>query len=241
MARLRAPDGCPWDREQTFDTIKRYTLEETYEVMEAIEDRDWPALREELGDLLLQPVFHAQMASEQDLFRIEDSLRAINEKLIRRHPHIFGDASAETADDVKTVWDRVKASEKPAKKGILDGINKALPALLEAKEISSRAAKAGFDWDGVEQVIDKLHEELGELKSAETSDDREGEIGDLFFVLVNIARFYKIDPEQALRRTNTKFKKRFKHLERRLEEQGRTVEGTPIGELEELWQEAKKA
>jgi len=241
MARLRAPDGCPWDREQTFDTIKRYTLEETYEVMEAIEDRDWPALREELGDLLLQPVFHAQMASEQDLFRIEDSLRAINEKLIRRHPHIFGDASAETADDVKTVWDSIKASEKPAKKGILEGINKALPALLEAKEISSRAAKTGFDWDSVEQVIDKLHEELDELKTATTPDEREGEIGDLFFVLVNIARFYKVDPEQALRRTNTKFKKRFKHLERRLEEQGRAVEGTPIGELEELWQEAKRA
>jgi MazG family protein len=181
------------------------------------------------------------MAAEQDLFRIEDSLRAINEKLIRRHPHIFGDANAETADDVKTVWDRIKASEKPAKQGILDGINKALPALLEAKEISSRAAKAGFDWDGVEQVIDKLHEELGELKSAPTHDDREGEIGDLFFVLVNIARFYKVDPEQALRRTNAKFKKRFKHLEQRLEEKGRTVEGTPIGELEQLWQEAKKA
>lgn len=244
MAKLRAPDGCPWDREQTFDSIKRHTLEETYEVMEAIEDRDWPALCEELGDLLLQPVFYSQMASEEGLFAVEDALKAINEKLIRRHPHIFGDVVADTADAVLTNWDAIKKQEKAEKgeapKGLLDGINKALPAVLEAKEISSRAAKAGFDWDSSDQVVDKLHEELDELKRAENPDDREGEIGDLFFVLVNLARFYKVDPEQALRRTNAKFKKRFAYMESKLAAEGRAVAGTPVAELETYWQEAKQ-
>lgn len=244
MAKLRAPDGCPWDREQTFDSIKRHTLEETYEVMEAIEDRDWPALCEELGDLLLQPVFYSQMASEEGLFAVEDSLRSINEKLIRRHPHIFGDVVAETADAVLTNWDAIKKQEKAEKgatpAGLLDGIAKTLPALLEAKEISSRAAKAGFDWEHAGQVVEKLHEELDELERAESADEREGEIGDLFFVLVNLARFYKVDPEQALRRTNVKFKKRFAYMETRLAAEGRAVTGTPVAELETYWQEAKK-
>jgi len=244
MARLRAPDGCPWDREQTFDSIKRHTLEETYEVMEAIEDRDWPGLCEELGDLLLQPVFYSQMASEEGLFAVEDALRAINEKLIRRHPHIFGDTVAETADAVLTNWDAIKKQEKAEKgeapKGLLDGIIKALPAVLEAKEISSRAAKAGFDWENADQVVDKLHEELDELKSAADAEEREGEIGDLFFVLVNLARFYKVDPEQALRRTNAKFKRRFAYMESRLAAEGREVNGTPVAELEAYWQEAKQ-
>lgn len=244
MARLRAPDGCPWDREQTFDSIKRHTLEETYEVFEAIEDRDWPALCEELGDLLLQPVFYAQMASEEGLFSAEDALRAINEKLIRRHPHIFGDVVAETADAVLTNWDAIKKEEKSAKgaqpAGLLQGIAKTLPAVLEAKEISNRAAKAGFDWENAPQVVDKLHEELDELERAETHEEREGEIGDLFFVLVNLARFYKVDPEQALRRTNTKFKKRFAYMEQKLADEGRAVTGTPVIELESYWQEAKK-
>jgi tetrapyrrole methylase family protein / MazG family protein len=244
MAKLRAPDGCPWDREQTFDSIKRHTLEETYEVMEAIDERDWPGLCEELGDLLLQPVFYAQMASEEKLFAIEDSLRAINEKLIRRHPHIFGDVVAETADAVLTNWDAIKKQEKAGKgeapQGLLDGIPKALPAMLEAKEISRRAAKAGFDWENAGQVVEKLHEELDELERAGSEEEIEGEIGDLFFVLVNLARFYKVDPEQALRRTNAKFKKRFAHVEARLAEQGRGVEGTPVAELETFWQEAKR-
>lgn len=244
MARLRAPDGCPWDREQTFDSIKRHTLEETYEVLEAIEDRDWPALCEELGDLLLQPVFYAQMATDEGLFAIEDSLRAINEKLIRRHPHIFGEVKAETAEAVLTNWDAIKKQEKAEKgsapAGLLDGITKTLPAVLEAKEISSRAAKAGFDWDGPAQVVEKLHEELDELERAADAEEREGEIGDLFFVLVNLARHYKVDPEQALRRTNAKFKKRFGYMEARLAEEGRGVAGTPVEELESYWQEAKR-
>jgi len=244
MARLRAPDGCPWDREQNFDSIKRHTLEETYEVLEAIEDRDWPGLCEELGDLLLQPVFYAQMANEEGLFAIEDSLRAINEKLIRRHPHIFGDAQADTADAVLSNWDAIKKQEKAEKgsapAGLLDGITKTLPAVLEAKEISSRAAKAGFDWEGPGQVVEKLHEELDELDRAADADEREAEIGDLFFVLVNLARHYKVDPEQALRRTNAKFKKRFGYMEKRLAEEGRAVTGTPVEELENYWQEAKR-
>ena len=244
MARLRAPDGCPWDREQTFDSIKRHTLEETYEVLEAIEDRDWPALCEELGDLLLQPVFYAQMATDEGLFAIEDSLRAINEKLIRRHPHIFGEVKAETAEAVLTNWDAIKKQEKAEKgsapAGLLDGITKTLPAVLEAKEISSRAAKAGVDWDGPAQVVAKLHEELDELDRAADADEREAEIGDLFFVLVNLARHYKVDPEQALRRTNAKFKKRFGYMEARLAEEGRGVAGTPVEELESYWQEAKR-
>jgi len=244
MAKLRAPGGCPWDREQNFDSIKRHTLEETYEVMEAIEDRDWPALCEELGDLLLQPVFYSQMAAEEGLFTVEDSLRAINDKLIRRHPHIFGDVVADTADAVLTNWDAIKKQEKAGKgeasKGLLDGIAKTLPAVLEAKEISSRAAKAGFDWENAGQVVDKLHEELDELRRAETNEEREGEIGDLFFVLVNLARFYKVDPEQALRRTNAKFKKRFAYMEKELDANGRTVAGTPVAELETYWQEAKR-
>ena len=235
MAKLRAPDGCPWDREQTFDSIKKYTLEETYEVLDAIDEHDWPGLCEELGDLLLQPVFYAQMASEEGLFDIAQSLRAINEKLIRRHPHIFGDAQADTAEAVLDQWNKIKAVEKPERQRILDGIPNAMPALLQAREISKRAAKVGFDWENPGQVVDKLHEELAELEAA-TPEEREGEIGDLFFVLVNLARFYQVDPEQALRRTNAKFRRRFAHLEDSL---GGQVAGTPIAQLEALWQEAK--
>lgn len=235
MAKLRAPDGCPWDREQTFDSIKKYTLEETYEVLDAIDQRDWPGLCEELGDLLLQPVFYAQMASEEGLFDIAQSLCAINEKLIRRHPHIFGDARAETAEAVLDQWNQIKAAEKPERRRLLDGIPNAMPALLQAREISKRAAKAGFDWESPAQVVDKLHEELAELDAA-TPEEREGEIGDLFFVLVNLARFYQVDPEQALRRTNAKFRRRFAHLEDRLDGQ---LAGVPLSQLEALWQEAK--
>jgi MazG family protein len=246
MARLRGPGGCPWDREQTFETIERYLLEEAYEVIDAIRRGDFGDLREELGDLLLQPVFFAQMASERGVFDVADSLRAINEKLIRRHPHVFGDAVAETPEAVKTTWDAIKKTEKagrgvPDDGGILGGIAKALPALVEAKEISRRAAKAGFDWENVGQVVEKLHEELAELEEAVSEEERAGEIGDLLFVLVNVARFYGVDPEQALRNTNAKFQRRFAHMEKRLAEQGRGVEGTGIAELESLWQEAKQS
>ena len=243
MARLRGPGGCPWDREQSFDTIKPYLLEETYEVLEAIDKRDWPSLADELGDLLLQAVFFAQMAAEENKFRIDDSINAIVQKLIRRHPHVFADGSAKTADDVKRRWDEIKADEKKSKgepaRGLLESVPRTLPALVEAQQIASKAAGVGFDWENPGQVLDKLDEELRELALARGSGsqaDIEGEIGDLLFVLVNLARFLKVDPEQALRKTNAKFRKRFAHVEA-----GATLPGATIDEMEALWQEAKRA
>ena len=246
MERLRAPGGCPWDREQTFDTIKPYTLDETYEVLDAIDRRDWNDLAEELGDFVLQAVFYAQMASEQNLFRIQDALDAINQKLLRRHPHVFGEETAQTAGDVKKIWGEVKAAEKKDKgkdaEGLLDSVPRALPALVEAQQIASRAAHAGFDWENPDQVVEKLHEELAELAEARRQaapDELENEIGDLLFVLVNLARFLKVDPEQALRRTNAKFRRRFGFIERKLAERGRKLEESNIEEMEALWQQAK--
>jgi MazG family protein len=246
MARLRGPGGCPWDREQTFDSIKSFTLEETYEVLDAIDHRDWAELAQELGDFLLQAVFYAQMASEQQLFRIEDALDAINQKLVRRHPHVFGEESAGSADEVLSIWGRVKDAEPKAERkkaaGLLGGVPRALPALVEAQQIASKAAGVGFDWENAEQVLDKLHEELGEFAQARRNaaqDELEDELGDMLFVLVNLARFVKVDPEQALRRTNAKFRTRWSHIEARLGEQGRKPEDATIDEMEALWQEAK--
>lgn len=244
MVRLRGEGGCPWDREQNFDTIKPYLLEETYEVLDAIDAQDWKGLAEELGDLMLQPVFFAQMAAEAGYFDITDSLEAINSKLIRRHPHVFAEGDAKTADDVTRRWDEIKATEKPRPKGLLAGVPRSLPALVEARDIARKAAGAGFDWENVEQVFDKLREELDELDSARTQRDAgaiEGEIGDLLFVLVNIARFLKVDPEQALRKTNAKFRRRFAHVEAGIEAQGKALEKASIAEMETLWQEAKTA
>jgi tetrapyrrole methylase family protein/MazG family protein len=240
MAKLRAPGGCPWDREQNFDTIKPYLLEETYEVMDAIDARDYKGLAEELGDLLLQSVFFAQMASEEGHFDISDSLEAINSKLIRRHPHVFGEGDAKTSDDVKRKWDEIKKTEKPRAPGLLTGVPRTLPALVEAQQIASRAATAGFDWENVDQVFDKLNEELVELKSTVSQDEREDELGDLLFVIVNIARFLKVDPEQALRRTNAKFRRRFSHVEEGLAAEGKSPQDATIVEMEALWQAAKK-
>ncbi len=241
MARLRAPGGCPWDREQSFDTIKPYLLEETYEVLDAIDRRDWPNLAEELGDLMLQPVFFAQMATEENRFRIDDSLDAIIEKLIRRHPHVFADGSAETAGDVKRRWDEIKADEKKSKgeapKGRLESVPRSLPALVEAQQISSKAAAVGFDWENAGQVLDKLDEELQELAAARESGPPaavEGELGDLLFVIVNLARFLKVDPEQALRKSNAKFRRRFRYVEEHAQ-----LPGASIQEMEALWQQAK--
>jgi len=241
MARLRAPGGCPWDREQNFDTIKPYLLEEAYEVFDAIDQRDWPGLAEELGDLMLQAVFFAQMASEEGKFQIDDSLDAISEKLIRRHPHVFGDGAAKTSDDVKRRWDEIKADEKKEKgklpQGRLDAVPRNLPALVEAQQISSKAAAVGFDWEHPGQVLDKLDEELRELAAAretETPAEVEGELGDVLFVLVNLARKLKVDPEQALRKTNAKFRKRFAHLEKHA-----ALPGATLDQMEALWQEAK--
>jgi MazG family protein len=243
MARLRSPDGCPWDREQTFDTIKPYLLEETYEVMDAIDARDWDGLADELGDLLLQVVFFSQMAKEAGHFEVADAIEAINSKLIRRHPHVFGEGEAKTAADVIRKWDEIKATEKPRPKGLLAGVPRSLPALMEARQIAGRAAGAGFDWSNVDQVLEKLREELAELDQARQAGSPEGlqdEIGDLLFVIVNIARFLKVDPEQALRGTNAKFRRRFEHVEKGLEAQGKSPREATIEEMESLWQDAKR-
>src|SRR5579883_1646345 len=246
MARLRAPGGCPWDREQTFASIKKYTLEETYEVLDAIDREDWEGLREELGDFMLQAVFYAGMAQEAGLFSIAESLDHINAKLIRRHPHVFAEETARTEADVRKRWEEIKAEEKRGKpekaQGLLDSVPRAMPALVEAQQITSKAAHVGFDWKNLDEVLEKLDEERGEFARAlesQSQDAIEDELGDLLFVLVNVARFVKVDPEQALRRTNAKFRARFAHIERRLAEQGRQVANTPIDELEALWQESK--
>ena len=247
MAQLRAENGCPWDREQTFDSIKPYTLEETYEVLDAIDRRDFPGLREELGDFVLQAVFHAQMASEQGLFTIADSLDAINEKLVRRHPHIFAESIAGTAADVKHRWDEIKKQEKAAKgieeQSLLDGVLRSAPALVEAQEISKRAAKVGFDWPDISQVAAKVREELDELAEARDAQDAahiEEEFGDLLFSAVNLARFLHVDAEQALRKANAKFRRRFAHVEHALAAEGKQLKDSTLDEMEAKWIEAKQ-
>ncbi len=250
MARLRAPGGCPWDREQTFDTIKPYLLEETYEVLDAIDARDWRELPGELGDLMLQAVFFSQMAADENRFRIDDALDAINQKLVRRHPHVFGNETARTGDDVRKIWSEVKARESQENpkseirnpKSILKTVPRALPALVEAQQITSRAANVGFDWSDATQVLEKLREELEEFESARRAglpEQLEDELGDLLFVLVNLARFVKVDPEQARRKTNADFRRRVGHVEEKLAERGASPADSNIEEMESLWQQAK--
>ena len=257
MEQLRGPGGCPWDREQTIQTLRGYLVEETYEVLDAMEREDWPHLVEELGDLQLQIVFQAQIASEDGNFRIEDVLSAINDKLVRRHPHVFADESASTAEDVLRRWEQIKTKEIETKRkssgsagadvptGLLDGVRRAQPALLEAFQIGKTAAKVGFDWKNFDDLGKKLKEELHELVQAKESPknerDRhlEEELGDLLFTAVNIARHVKVDPELALRGANRKFRKRVCYIERRLLEQGKSFNEAGDKELEELWQEAK--
>ncbi|MCX7602907.1 MAG: nucleoside triphosphate pyrophosphohydrolase [Bryobacteraceae bacterium] len=246
MARLRGEGGCPWDRQQTFDSIKPYTLEETYEVLDAIDRRDWRALAEELGDLILQAVFYAQMAAEAGHFTISDALDAINSKLVRRHPHVFGSAEAKTAEHVLKRWNEIKEEEKrergEEKRGLLDGVLRNQPALMEAAHLSKKAAAAGFDWPDIGGVFEKMREEIAELEKAregQAPEKIEEEIGDLLFTVVNVARFLGVDPEQALRRTNAKFRARFAEVENGLAERGRGFRETTIEEMEELWQRAK--
>jgi MazG family protein len=283
MARLRGPGGCPWDREQTFDSIKPYTLEETYEVLEAIDNRDWDELSSELGDLLLQVLFYAQMAREEDTFSIDQVLDRLSQKLVDRHPHVFGDVKAETSSDVLRNWEALKAEEKKKRleagggkgkdgkhrtdsQSVLAGVSSTIPALLEAYKLSSRAAHVGFDWPNVEGLFEKLHEETQELQkeleqvpapgapshTSGTAGSRgqqlpqdlrarlEDEVGDLLFVLVNIARYLSLDPESALRKTNRKFKRRFQWIEEQLRASGRSPEQSTMEELESLWQQAKQ-
>jgi len=281
MARLRAPGGCPWDREQTFDSIKPYTLEETYEVLEAIDNRDWEELTGELGDLLLQVLFYAQMAKEQGTFSIDEVLDRLSNKLVDRHPHVFGEVKAETSSDVLRNWEALKAEEKKKRleagggkaaqnlenqQSVLADVPTAIPALLEAYKLSSRAAHVGFDWPNVNGLFEKLHEETEELREQlkefpepgprphargvagsgrpqipeELRERLEDEVGDLLFVLVNIARYLSLDPESALRKTNRKFKQRFQWMEDQLRASRRGPQQASMEELESLWQQAKQ-
>jgi XTP/dITP diphosphohydrolase/ATP diphosphatase len=260
MARLRAPDGCPWDREQTFDSIKRHTLEETYEVFDAIERRAWPDLKDELGDLLLQVLFYAQMASEAGYFTIQDVASNLNAKLIRRHPHIFAGVQAADSDAVLRNWEQIKDSEKKTsaikqssikQSSMLDDVPRTMPAMLEANKLGSRAAKVGFDWPDTDGLFDKLHEEIGELKAELTPQSGrhprsqstlaiEAELGDLLFTVVNLARHLKIDPESALRATNAKFRRRFAAMESSAGGTEALAASTPL-ELDNLWNQAKGA
>jgi MazG family protein len=248
MARLRAPGGCPWDREQTIASLRRYLIEETYEVLDAIERRDWEALAEELGDLQLQIVFQSQIASESGDFTINDVLEQINSKLIRRHPHVFESESIDSADGVKHRWDELKAEEKRRKGGqeraesILEAVPANQPALVEAEQLGKKAAKIGFDWRRFDELTEKFKEELAELAAAYDSGDPDGledEIGDLLFMAVNMARFTKVNPELALKRANRKFRQRFGHIERELGAAGRDLEAAGLDEMEALWQQAK--
>ncbi len=246
MARLRAPDGCPWDREQTFDSIKRHTLEETYEVFDAIDRRAWPDLQEELGDLLLQVLFYAQMAAEAGHFTIEDVAATLNAKLIRRHPHIFADASAATSEDVKRTWEAVKKTEKASRgeqpKAYLDDVPNHQPALLEAHKLGHKAAKVGFDWPDPTGLLDKLAEETAELRAeierpALDRNAAEDEVGDLLFTAVNLARHLHLEPEFALRKANLKFRARFTRMEATAGLA--TLKQADAAELDRLWREAK--
>ena len=250
MARLRAPDGCPWDREQTFDTIKRHTLEETYEVFDAIERRAWPDLKDELGDLLLQVLFYAQMASEAGYFTISDVAANLNAKLIRRHPHIFGGVEATDANAVQRNWEQIKRAEKQAsgttQNSMLDDVPRTMPAMLEAGKLGSKAAKIGFDWPNTDGLFEKLQEEIAELQAElapaaqKTSTAAEEELGDLLFTAVNLARHLKIDPESALRATNAKFRRRFRAMETAAGGTEALATCEPQ-KLEELWNQAKNA
>jgi MazG family protein len=251
MRRLRDPaGGCPWDLEQDFASIAPYTIEEAYEVAGAIEQADetgdFTGLKDELGDLLLQVVFHARMAEEKGLFAFPDVVHTICDKMIRRHPHVFGETDAKTAEHVSRNWDQIKRQERAAKvesSGLLDDVPRALPALVRAIKLQDRAATVGFDWPNARPVIDKIAEEARELAEAAPDDPAksEEEFGDLLFAMANLARHLKLDPEAALRAANAKFVRRFKSIEAALQARGQTPEGATLEEMEELWQQAKRA
>jgi len=257
QARLRAPNGCPWDVEQTHLTLRTYLIEEAYEVLEALESGDDEKFAEELGDLLLQVVFHAQIATEAKRFSAADVVREIHQKMVRRHPHVFGEKRARNAGEVLKNWEQIKAEERRAKgaqgigspedaekapASLLDGIPNTLPAVMQGFQLTRRASRIGFDWDSVEGVIEKLQEELGELRSAQSAQSArqiEQELGDVLFAAVNLARFLKVDPEIALKRTNAKFMSRFRTMERLARASGRMLAEVPRGEMEWLWDQAK--
>lgn len=248
MARLRGPRGCPWDREQTLESLRGFVLEETYEVLDAIDRADHDALRGEIGDLLFEGVFLAQIESDEGRFTVEDSLRAINEKLIRRHPHIFGDGSstASTPGEVLEQWEQIKAREQQdagERRSILRGVPKAMPSLLRAHEIGSRVAAVGFDWARTDDVVAKIEEEVAEVRRAVETEGpvrTEEEIGDLLFAMANLARRLGVEPESALRKANEKFSARFEAVERALEARGRSVHDATLEEMDAEWDLAKR-
>ena len=263
MAKLRAPDGCPWDRKQTHESLKPYLLEETYEVLETIDKQDEPKLREELGDLLLQILFHAQIAAERKAFSVEEVMQLLADKLVRRHPHVFGKKGddALTPDQVYSNWEQIKKSERQQagrSESVLDGVPKTLPALLRAFQIQARASRVGFDWpqngDGVHQVMDKVKEEIEELTDAYGTREKrageadqaamqrhlEDEMGDVLFSLVNLARFLKVNPEDAMRRATDRFADRFHFIESEASRTGRALESMTLAEMDALWEKAKQ-
>jgi len=244
MERLRSQDGCPWDREQTHDSLKPFLIEEAYEVLEAMESHDTERFKEEMGDLLFQIIFHTQISAEIGEFNIEQLLEKITEKMIRRHPHVFSDARVANSQEVLFNWEEIKRKEKGGKRkgSALDGIPRDLPALLRAHRLQDRASRLGFDWPDMEGAYAKVEEEMAELKSALEEGDRqrmEEELGDLFFSLVNVARFIEVNPEEALRKTISRFIRRFHHIEEGLKQRGQEMGKETLEEMEKLWQEAK--
>jgi tetrapyrrole methylase family protein / MazG family protein len=243
VAHLRAPNGCPWDREQTHESLRKHLLEESYEAISAIDSGDFTDMREEFGDLLLQVVLQSQIANEEKEFNVSQVIHGIHSKIVRRHPHVFGDLKLEGVDGVLANWEKLKEkerSDKKQEKGLLDGVPLALPALSQAQEYQDRAARVGFDWPEIDGVLDKVKEEIEEIKNAETDFELASEIGDLFFALVNVARWKHVDAESALRGTNMKFKKRFDYVGQGARKQGRNLSELSLEEMDALWNEAKK-
>lgn len=249
VAHLRAPNGCPWDREQTHESLRKHLLEESYEAISAIDSGDVADMREEFGDLLLQVVLQSQIANEENQFNVKDVIHGIYSKIVRRHPHVFGDLKLDGVEGVLANWEKLKEKERGEKKekserkeerGLLDGVPLTLPALSQAQEYQDRAARVGFDWPEIEGVLDKVKEEIEEIKAAETDFELASEIGDLLFALVNVARWKHVDAESALRGTNMKFKKRFAYVEQGAKKQGRSLSSLALDEMETLWQEAKR-
>ena len=253
MDRLRAPGGCPWDAEQTYQSLSQYLIEEAYETFDAIQEADQTGdtanLREELGDLLLQVVFHSTIGKERGDFTVDDVAAGVTQKLILRHPHVFGDKNFARAEDVLDNWDQLKADERKAsgkiekvKDSILDEVPVHFPALLEGLKLTKKAAKVGFDWENADQIFDKLNEETAELRTAIKNGDKtniDEEIGDLLFVVMNLARHLDVEPETALNKTNRKFRQRFKYIEDELKRQGKTLEDANLKEMDDLWNKAK--
>lgn len=244
MAQLRGPDGCPWDKKQTPDSLKPFLIEECYEVVDALEDGSPDKVRDELGDLLFQIVFHARIAEERGQFTLHDVITAIHEKMTRRHPHVFGDEKLSTDKEVLANWEELKKKEKAHKdrKSILEGVPKELPSLLRAHRLQERAARVGFDWNHLNEALPKLDEEIAEFKEALTGGDAgriEDELGDVFFMLVNVSRFLGVNPDEALRKTISKFIHRFRYIEEHAENAGRSMNDMTIEEMEKLWQESK--